>query len=257
MADAYGRLTGQAGVCLGTLGPGATNLMTGLADAYLDRAPVVALTGQTGLAEMHKESHQYIDIVRMMKPVTKWNARIHDAGDHPRGGAQGVRGGRAREARGNPPRAARRRHGERGGRLAGAAARPAPGRAGRKRAASRGRAAAGGRAAGDPGRQRRRPPERVGGAAPVLPADRPERDHDLHGQGRRRCRRSARALHRRAAVAGLPDGIHGPGRPDGVRRLRPRGVVAEQLEPEPATAASSASTPSPPRSTSTTSPTSS
>jgi acetolactate synthase-1/2/3 large subunit len=78
MADAYGRLTGRAGVCLGTLGPGATNLVTGLADAYLDRAPVVALTGQTGLSEMHKESHQHIDIVRMMKPVTKWNARIHD-----------------------------------------------------------------------------------------------------------------------------------------------------------------------------------
>jgi acetolactate synthase I/II/III large subunit len=78
MADAYGRLTGRAGVCLGTLGPGATNLVTGLADAYLDRAPVVALTGQTGLDEMHKESHQYIDIVRMMKPVTKWNARVHD-----------------------------------------------------------------------------------------------------------------------------------------------------------------------------------
>ncbi|HYX87354.1 MAG TPA: acetolactate synthase large subunit [Gaiellales bacterium] len=78
MADAYGRLTGRAGVCLGTLGPGATNLVTGIADAYLDRAPVVALTGQTGLDEMHKESHQYIDVVRMMKPVTKWNARIHD-----------------------------------------------------------------------------------------------------------------------------------------------------------------------------------
>jgi acetolactate synthase-1/2/3 large subunit len=78
MADAYGRLTGRAGVCLGTLGPGATNLVTGLADAYLDRAPVVALTGQTGLDEMHKESHQHIDIVRMMKPVTKWNARVHD-----------------------------------------------------------------------------------------------------------------------------------------------------------------------------------
>jgi acetolactate synthase I/II/III large subunit len=77
MADAYGRLTGRAGVCLGTLGPGATNLVTGLADAYLDRAPVVALTGQTGLSEMHKESHQHIDIVRMMKPVTKWNARVH------------------------------------------------------------------------------------------------------------------------------------------------------------------------------------
>jgi acetolactate synthase-1/2/3 large subunit len=78
MADAYGRLTGRAGVCLGTLGPGATNLVTGIADAFLDRAPVVALTGQTDLSEMHKESHQYIDVVRMMKPVTKWNARVHD-----------------------------------------------------------------------------------------------------------------------------------------------------------------------------------
>ena len=79
MADAYGRLTGHAGVCLGTLGPGATNLVTGMADAFLDRAPLVALTGQTELSEMHKESHQYIDVVRMMKPITKWNARIHDA----------------------------------------------------------------------------------------------------------------------------------------------------------------------------------
>src|SRR4029078_8415097 len=48
MADAYGRLTGRAGVCLGTLGPGATNLVTGLADAFLDRAPVVALTRAAG-----------------------------------------------------------------------------------------------------------------------------------------------------------------------------------------------------------------
>src|SRR3954466_7524747 len=83
MADAYGRLTGRAGVCLATLGPGATNLVTGLADAYLDRAPVVALTGQSGLASMHKESHQYIDIVRMMEPVTKWNARVQDAATIP------------------------------------------------------------------------------------------------------------------------------------------------------------------------------
>jgi acetolactate synthase I/II/III large subunit len=83
MADAYGRLTGHAGVCLGTLGPGATNLVTGLADAFLDRAPLVALTGQTELSEMHKESHQHIDIVRMMKPVTKWNARVHEPGTIP------------------------------------------------------------------------------------------------------------------------------------------------------------------------------
>ncbi|GAC1319381.1 MAG: acetolactate synthase large subunit [Thermoleophilaceae bacterium] len=78
MADVYGRLTGQAGVCLGTLGPGAMNLVTAVADAYLDRAPLVALTGQSDLERMHKESHQYIDIVRVMRPITKWNARLND-----------------------------------------------------------------------------------------------------------------------------------------------------------------------------------
>src|ERR1044072_7158072 len=62
-ADVYGRLTGRAGVCLGTLGPGALNLVTAVADAYLDRAPLVALTGQADLERMHKESHQYIDVV--------------------------------------------------------------------------------------------------------------------------------------------------------------------------------------------------
>ncbi len=77
MADMYGRLTGRAGVCLGTLGPGATNLLTPVADAYLDRAPLVALTGQGDLERMHKESHQYIDIVEIMRPVTKWNARVN------------------------------------------------------------------------------------------------------------------------------------------------------------------------------------
>jgi acetolactate synthase-1/2/3 large subunit len=76
MADAYGRLTGRAGVCLGTLGPGATNLLTAVADAFLDRAPLVALTGQSDLERMHKESHQYIDLIGIMRPVTKWNARI-------------------------------------------------------------------------------------------------------------------------------------------------------------------------------------
>ncbi len=76
MADAYGRLTGRAGVCLGTLGPGATNLLTAVADAFLDRAPLVALTGQSDLERMHKESHQYIDLIGIMRPVVKWNARI-------------------------------------------------------------------------------------------------------------------------------------------------------------------------------------
>jgi len=80
MADVQGRLTGRAGVCLGTLGPGATNLVTGVADAFLDRAPLVALTGQSGLERMHKESHQYIDVVRLMSPITKWNARVSGPG---------------------------------------------------------------------------------------------------------------------------------------------------------------------------------
>jgi acetolactate synthase I/II/III large subunit len=77
-ADVYGRLTGHAGVCLGTLGPGALNLVTAVADAYLDRAPLVALTGQGDLERMHKESHQYIDLLRVMRPITKWNARLSD-----------------------------------------------------------------------------------------------------------------------------------------------------------------------------------
>ncbi len=77
MADAYGRLTGRAGVCLGTLGPGATNLVTAVADAFLDRAPLVALTGQSDLERMHKESHQYIDLIGILRPVVKWNARVN------------------------------------------------------------------------------------------------------------------------------------------------------------------------------------
>jgi acetolactate synthase-1/2/3 large subunit len=88
MADAYGRLTGEPGVCLATLGPGASNLATGIGDATLDHAPLVALTGQTGLAGMHKETtHQFIDTVDMLRPMTKWNTRIH----HPRMVPEAVR----------------------------------------------------------------------------------------------------------------------------------------------------------------------
>ncbi len=76
MADVYGRLSTYPGVCLATLGPGATNLITGVADAQLDRAPLVAITGQAGLDRIYKESHQYIDVVEMFRPVTKWNARV-------------------------------------------------------------------------------------------------------------------------------------------------------------------------------------
>ncbi|CAN5605451.1 acetolactate synthase large subunit [soil metagenome] len=79
MADVHGRLTGRAAVAMGTLGPGATNLVTGIADAFLDRAPMVAITGQAASHKLHKEAHQVVDIVRMMEPVTKWNTRIDSA----------------------------------------------------------------------------------------------------------------------------------------------------------------------------------
>jgi acetolactate synthase-1/2/3 large subunit len=83
MADVYGRLTGRAAVAMATLGPGATNLVTGIADAFLDHAPMVALTGQTGLDKLHKEAHQFVDIVRMLEPVTKWNQRVEQPGAVP------------------------------------------------------------------------------------------------------------------------------------------------------------------------------
>lgn len=79
MADVYGRLTGKAGVCLSTLGPGATNLITGVADANMDRAPLVALAGQASTDQMHKESHQYLDLIALFRPVTKWNTSLRMA----------------------------------------------------------------------------------------------------------------------------------------------------------------------------------
>jgi acetolactate synthase-1/2/3 large subunit len=74
----YGRPSSYPGVCLATLGPGATNLVTGIADAYLDRAPLVAITGQAARARAFKGSHQYMDIVGLPRPVTRWNARIEE-----------------------------------------------------------------------------------------------------------------------------------------------------------------------------------
>ena len=76
MADVYGRLTGRAGVCLSTLGPGATNLVTGVADANMDHAPVVAIAGQAGTNRLHKESHQVLDLEQMFRPITKYSSRI-------------------------------------------------------------------------------------------------------------------------------------------------------------------------------------
>jgi acetolactate synthase-1/2/3 large subunit len=76
MADVYGRLTGRAGVCMSTLGPGATNLITGVADANMDRAPVVAIAGQGATTRLHKESHPILDQVSLFKPITKYATQI-------------------------------------------------------------------------------------------------------------------------------------------------------------------------------------
>lgn len=72
MAEMHGRLTGEAGVCSATLGPGAINLQLGVADATTNSTPLLAVTAQVGLDRMHKESHQAVDLVSMYQPVTKW-----------------------------------------------------------------------------------------------------------------------------------------------------------------------------------------
>jgi len=76
MAEVYGRLTGNPAGCLGTLGPGATNLITGVADSNMDRAPMLVLTGQGSTLRLHKESHQIMDVVKMFEPVTKWATTV-------------------------------------------------------------------------------------------------------------------------------------------------------------------------------------
>ncbi|MBF0154294.1 MAG: acetolactate synthase large subunit [Magnetococcales bacterium] len=80
MADVYGRLTGRAGVCLATLGPGATNLITGVADANMDHAPLVAIAGQAATTRLHKESHQVLDLVNLFRPISKYTTQILDPG---------------------------------------------------------------------------------------------------------------------------------------------------------------------------------
>jgi acetolactate synthase-1/2/3 large subunit len=72
MAEIYGRLTGKAGVCSATLGPGAINLQLGVADATTNSTPLVALSAQVGLDRIFKESHQAVDLVGMFRPITKW-----------------------------------------------------------------------------------------------------------------------------------------------------------------------------------------
>ena len=76
IADMQGRATGKAGVCSATLGPGAINLLLGTADAFTDSVPLIALSAQVGIDREYKETHQFVDLVTMFKPITKWAAQI-------------------------------------------------------------------------------------------------------------------------------------------------------------------------------------
>ena len=75
-ADGYARASGKTGVCIATSGPGATNIVTGLATAYLDSIPVVAITGQVGVSMLGRDSFQEIDIVGVTMPITKYNMMV-------------------------------------------------------------------------------------------------------------------------------------------------------------------------------------
>ena len=252
MADTYGALTGRAGVCLATLGPGALNLILGIANAQLDSHPLVALMAQAGLDRIYKESHQVVDLVSVYRPVTKWGdiVTVRDAAPEmvrkAFKQAQTERPGATfivlpedvaeRETDATPApgeRAARprplRRPGPPGGPRPGPGA--APGRArGRRRGARR----------------------RDGRAAPVLrgPAD-PRRD-DLPGQRRVPRRPRARAGHDRLHGQGLRELRVRPRRRRGRGRVRPRGVRRRCAGTQAATSGSSMSTGRWPRSTRTT-----
>ncbi|KKR50238.1 MAG: Acetolactate synthase [Candidatus Curtissbacteria bacterium GW2011_GWA1_40_16] len=79
MADAYARTSGKFGVCYSTLGPGGTNLMTGIANAFLDRSPVIAFSDQVELSELHKGAHQYLDLTKIFEPITKFAVTVENA----------------------------------------------------------------------------------------------------------------------------------------------------------------------------------
>jgi acetolactate synthase-1/2/3 large subunit len=80
-AEGYARVTGRAGVCLATSGPGATNLVTGIADAMLDSIPMVCITGQVGKAFLGTDAFQETDIIGITIPITKWNYQVTSAAE--------------------------------------------------------------------------------------------------------------------------------------------------------------------------------
>ena len=84
MADGYARASGKVGVCMATSGPGSTNLVTGLATAYMDSVPIVAITGQVPTFAIGKDSFQEADITGITLPITKHNYLITNPADIPR-----------------------------------------------------------------------------------------------------------------------------------------------------------------------------
>jgi acetolactate synthase I/II/III large subunit len=78
IAGMMGKLTGKPGVCLSTLGPGATNMVTGVACATLDRMPLIAITAQSDLTMQYKGAHQYINLLELYRPISKWSTSIYD-----------------------------------------------------------------------------------------------------------------------------------------------------------------------------------
>ncbi|MGA0560446.1 biosynthetic-type acetolactate synthase large subunit [Larkinella sp. VNQ87] len=82
-AEGYARVTGRAGVCLVTSGPGATNLVTGIADALIDSTPMVCLIGQVGMKLLGTDAFQETDVIGVTMPITKWNYQITSADEIP------------------------------------------------------------------------------------------------------------------------------------------------------------------------------
>ena len=114
MAEMYGRVTGRAAVVSATLGPGAINMQLGVADATTNSTPLVAISAQVGQDREYKESHQYVDLVSMFAPITRWADGIPTVSRHTRDDPQGVQARRNRTPRRGLPRRPRthrrRRH---------------------------------------------------------------------------------------------------------------------------------------------------
>ena len=101
-ATGYAQATGKVGVCIATSGPGATNLVTPIADAYMDSVPMVAITGQVARPSIGTDAFQEADIQGITLPITKHNFLVQTAGGDPAGAGRGVPPGVDRPARPGP-----------------------------------------------------------------------------------------------------------------------------------------------------------